>query len=116
MRASLAAVVVTAAALIAVAAAAIAQADPPPLTPVEPASRIDVVVGETASREVGIAQGLRCDDTGPAKVALHTVAANTNRLDVTGVAPGHTACRVGLTLGRPSFLFEIDVAPSRPPR
>jgi hypothetical protein len=82
--------------------------------PVDGAIRLEVGVGETVSRDVGIAIGLRCDDLTPIRVALRTVAADANRFEVTGVAEGATRCRVGVSSDRPTFLFEIHVAPLRP--
>jgi hypothetical protein len=79
------------------------------------AARLEVAVGETVEREVGIALGLRCDDVAIVRVALHTVTPASNVFEVTGVAPGTTLCRVGTALNRPSFVFEIHVVRARAP-
>lgn len=75
--------------------------------------RLEVRVGETVEREVGIAMGLRCDDVAIAKIGLRERTAESNVLVVTGVAPGTTLCRVGLTVDRPTYVFEIRVVPAR---
>lgn len=76
------------------------------------AARIEVAVGETVERDVGIAIGLRCDDLSVARVELRTATPASNRFEVTGVSPGTTRCRVGTSLNRPSYLFEIHVVPA----
>jgi hypothetical protein len=80
------------------------------------AARLEVAVGETVERDVGIALGLRCDDLAIARVELRTVTPESNRFEVTGVQPGTTLCRVGTALNRPSFMFEIHVVRARAPR
>ena len=76
------------------------------------ATRIDVAVGETVARDVGIAVGLRCDDLGIVRVALRTASPASNVFEVTGVTPGTTRCRVGIAQYRPSYLFDIHVVPA----
>ena len=88
-----------------------ARADEAPQAPL----RIDVAVGETAAREVGFAMGLLCDDLSILRAELRAGTPASNTFVVTGVQEGTTLCRVGTALGRPSFVFEIHVAP-RPRR
>jgi len=92
-------------------AAGVAHADEP--ARVDAAERLEVAVGETVERDVGIAVGLRCDDLSFTRIELRTVTPEANRFAVTGVAPGTTRCRVGTALNRPSFVFEIHVVPPR---
>lgn len=76
---------------------------------------IRVAIGETKTEDVGFAKGLRCDDTSIANIALTTDAArDVNVLSVTGVAVGKTQCRVGSELGRPTFLYAIEVVAAAP--
>lgn len=92
-------------ATLALVAAAV-RADEPP--------HLDVAVGRTVEHDVGIAMGLRCDDVSIARIALRERSPASNVLVVTGVAPGTTMCRVGLVVGRPTYLFEIRVTAARP--
>lgn len=80
------------------------------------AARIDVAVGETVARDVGIAVGLRCDDPSIARVELRTVTPQSNLFEVTGVKAGTTLCRVGTVQLRPSYLFELQVVAAGPRR
>jgi hypothetical protein len=73
------------------------------------APRIDVEVGQTAERDVGIAIGLHCDDLSIIRAELRTESSESNVLRVTGVQPGDTRCRAGTVPGRPMFVFEIHV-------
>jgi hypothetical protein len=77
------------------------------------AARLEVAVGQTVERDVGIAVGLRCDDVAIARVELRTVTPDSNVFEVTGVTPGTTLCRVGTALNRPTYVFEIHVVPAR---
>lgn len=80
--------------------------------PIYDAIPLEVAVGQTVSREVGFALGLRCDDLSIAEVELRTGTPQTNVFVVTGVRPGATTCRVGTTPNRPTFLYQIRVVPS----
>lgn len=82
-----------------------AAADPPP--------RIDVEVGQTVERDVGIAIGVLCDDLSIIHAELRTETPESNVLRVTGVRPGDTLCRAGTVPGRPMFVFEIHVTARR---
>jgi len=82
-----------------------AWADEPP--------RIDVEVGQTAERDVGIAIGLLCDDLSIVHAELRSATPASNVLRVTGVQPGDTRCRAGTVPGRPMFVFEIHVTARR---
>jgi len=76
------------------------------------AARLEVAVGETVERDVGIAMGLRCDDLAIVRVELRTATPESNRFEVTGIKVGTTRCRVGTSIDRPSFVFEIHVVPA----
>lgn len=109
--------IVRTAAISAIAAvAALAAADPPPRNeprdPTRPLS-IDVEVGQTAERDVGIAIGLLCDDLSLIHAELRSGTPESNVLRVTGVRPGDTLCRAGTVPGRPVFVFEIHVTARR---
>lgn len=80
------------------------------------APRIDVAVGETAERDVGIAIGLRCDDVSVARVDLRARTPASSVFRVTGVKEGTTTCRVGTDPSRPTFVFEIYVVAAAPRR
>lgn len=77
------------------------------------AMRLDVAVGETIERDVGIAMGLLCDDVAMIRVELRTGTPEANTFAVTGVKEGVTRCRVGTTPNRPVYLFEIHVVAAR---
>jgi hypothetical protein len=83
----------------------------PPSPP--PAPRIEVRVGETAERDVGIAVGYQCDDPALVRVEMRTRSEQANAFIVTGVQVGVTWCRVGTDPLRPSFVYEIRVLPRR---
>ena len=82
-----------------------AAADPPP--------RIDLDVGQTMERDVGIAIGLLCDDLSIVHAELRSETPESNVLRVTGVQPGDTLCRAGTVPGRPTFVFEIRLTARR---
>jgi hypothetical protein len=100
------------------AAAAVAAAQPgedpgaPAAPPVVP--RIEVRIGETAEREVGIAVGFQCDEPALVRVEMRTKREGVNAFAVTGVAVGVTRCRVGTDPHRPSVVYEVRVLPRRP--
>jgi len=93
------------AAVAALWAASAAVAEEPP--------RINVEVGQTVERYVGIAIGLLCDDLSILHAELRTEGPESNVLRVTGVRPGDTLCRAGTVPGRPMFVFEIHVTARR---
>jgi hypothetical protein len=70
---------------------------------------LEVAVGETVTRSVGFALGLRCDDLSIADIALKAGTPEANVFSVTGIKPGATTCRVGTTPNRPTYLYEIRV-------
>jgi hypothetical protein len=74
---------------------------------------INVEVGQTAERDVGIAIGLLCDDVSIMHAELRSETPQSNVLRVTGVQPGDTRCRAGTVPGRPMFVFEIHVTARR---
>jgi hypothetical protein len=75
--------------------------------------RIDLEVGQTEERDVGIAIGLVCDDLSIIRAELRSETPESNVLRVTGVQPGDTRCRAGTVPGRPMFVFEIHVTARR---
>jgi hypothetical protein len=87
--------------------------DPGAPAPPAPVPRIEVRVGETAERDVGIAVGYRCDDPALVRVEMRTRSEQANAFVVTGVQAGVTQCRVGTDPYRPSFVYEIRVLPRR---
>jgi hypothetical protein len=75
----------------------------------QPAMEVEVQVGKTAKLDVGLAQGLNCDDLsvvdatlGSSKDKKHLI------LTLKGKAPGDTHCRAGTGLG-PSVLVHVTV-------
>lgn len=74
--------------------------------------RIELEVGETVTLEVGNALGWFCDE--PSLVSAQIVFEDGyNTWVVTGVNAGTTQCRVGTTVGRASYLFEVAVHRNR---
>jgi hypothetical protein len=100
------------------ALAARAQPGEDPGAPAAPAPppRIELRVGETAERDVGIAVGYQCDDPALVRVQMRTKSEQANAFVVTGLAAGVTRCRVGTEPHRPSVVYEIRVLPRREPR
>jgi len=86
-----------------------------PGAPAEPAPppRIEVRVGETAERDVGIAVGYRCDEPALVRIEMRAKSEQSNAFVVTGVQAGATRCRVGTDPHRPSVVYEIRVLPRR---
>jgi hypothetical protein len=97
--------------VLAALAARAVRADEPP--PIYDALALEVAVGQTVSRDVGFALGLRCDDLSIADIELRAGSPQSNVFVVTGVRPGATTCRVGTTPNRPTYLYQIRVVPSR---
>jgi hypothetical protein len=77
-------------------------------------NRIDVAIGETVERDVGIALGLQCDDLSVIQVDLKTKAPAINTFIVKGLKEGTTLCRVGTDPNRPTFLYTIRVTAEKP--
>jgi hypothetical protein len=74
--------------------------------------RVALEVGESAELEVGNALGWFCDD--PSLVTAEIVLGDGyNTWVVTGATVGITHCRVGTTVGRASYLFEVEVLPAQ---
>ena len=69
---------------------------------------LELAVGKTASYDVGFARGLQCDDLTIVRADLRADSPTANRLFITGLHAGVTACRAG-TLGAPSLLVHITV-------
>ena len=70
--------------------------------------RVELEVGQTIELAVGNALGWFCD--APSLVVAEIVPYDGyNTWVVTGAAEGVTQCRVGTTLGRASYLFEVVV-------
>jgi hypothetical protein len=83
-----------------VLAPTIALADPAP-------NRIEVEVGKTVERDVGILRSFFCDDPSLIAAELRT-RGQTNVWVVTGQKVGTTQCRVG-DFTRPALLFDVVV-------
>lgn len=77
---------------------------------------LELAVGETVQRDVGFALGLRCDDLAIARAELRASTPESNTFAVTGLKEGTTLCRVGTSLERPTYLFEIRVIAAHPRR
>lgn len=72
--------------------------------------RVELRVGETIELDVGNALGWFCD--APSLVSAEIVAyEGFNAWVVTGASEGATQCRVGTTVGRASYLFDVVVRP-----
>ena len=70
---------------------------------------LSVQVGRSASRDIGIARGILCDDLSIAAVRIENVSASKNRFVATGLVPGETNCRVGLDQGGPTQVIHLVV-------
>jgi hypothetical protein len=78
----------------------VALADPAP-------NRLEVVVGKTVERDVGMLRGYFCDD--PTLVTAQVVTRGTaNVWIVTGAKVGTTQCRVGSQM-QPALVFDVVV-------
>lgn len=97
---------------VVVVAGAVAGAQPV-TDPLPPPPKLELRVGETAVRDVGIALGYRCDEPSLLAIELRTKDAQSNLFVVTGVREGSTLCRVGTDPNRPSVVFDIRVLPRR---
>ena len=82
----------------------IASADPAP-------NRIEVEVGKTVERDVGVLRGFFCDDASLIAADLVT-RGQTNVWIVTGQKVGTTQCRVG-DHTRPALVFDVIVKASK---
>lgn len=81
------------------------HADPAP-------NKIEVELGKTVEREVGVLRGYFCDD--PALITADIVTRNNvNVWIVTGAKVGTTQCRVG-DHTRPALLFDVIVKAGKP--
>jgi len=76
--------------------------------PVVGETAVELRVGETISLDVGFARGLQCDDVHVVHAELRNVSPTSNRLYLTGLRHGKTACRAG-TLGAPTVLVHVTV-------
>ena len=70
--------------------------------------RVELNVGETIELDVGNALGWFCDDPGLVSAQIVFYEGH-NAWVVTGANPGTTQGRVGTTVGRASYLFEVGV-------
>ena len=66
-------------------------------------------MGRTKRVDVGLARGLNCDDLSVAKVEIVTQSAENNQVVVTGLQPGQTWCRAGLSQTGQTVLVKIVV-------
>jgi hypothetical protein len=97
--------------LVSVAPAVRAQPGEDPGAPAQPQPlpRIEVRIGETAERDVGMAIGWQCDDPALVRIEMRAKSEQANAFVVTGIAAGVTRCRVGTDPHRPSVVYEIRV-------
>jgi len=75
----------------------------------QPATQVEVQVGKTVNVDVGLAQGLNCDDLGVVDAKL--VSSKDKKhlvLVLKGKAAGDTYCRAGTGLG-PTVLVHVTV-------
>ncbi|HEY5935559.1 MAG TPA: hypothetical protein VIU61_13005 [Kofleriaceae bacterium] len=77
-------------------------------------ARLDVAVGKTIEREVGIAIGYRCDEpTAIIAVEMRQKSEYANVAIITGKKAGTTTCRFGVDPMSYSVVYEIRVVPAR---
>ena len=83
--------------------------------------KIEVAIGEQASRDVAIANGYLCDDPTLISVEMRQRTQTSNEFVVTGLKAGKTLCRVGTSTDRVHFVFVVEVtakkakpAPAKP--
>ena len=75
----------------------------------QPAMQVEVQVGKTAKVDVGLAQGLNCDDLSVVDAKLVPSKDKKNVvLVLKGKAAGDTYCRAGTGLG-PTVLVHVTV-------
>jgi hypothetical protein len=70
---------------------------------------VTVEMDKTVRVDVGLANGLNCDDLSVARVEIRAQSPQNNQLVVTGLKPGVTACRAGLPQGGATVLVHIRV-------
>ena len=70
---------------------------------------VTVLVGKTTRVDVGLAKGLNCDDLTVADVEIRTRSPENNELVITGLKPGKTWCRAGVSSGGATALVHIIV-------
>jgi len=77
-------------------------------------ARLEVAVGKTIEREVGIAIGYRCDEpTAIIDVAMRQKSEYVNVAVITGKKAGTTTCRFGVDPMSYSEIYEIRVVAKR---
>src|SRR5512144_3154972 len=80
----------------------------------QPAMEVEVQVGKTAKLDVGLAQGLNCDDLSVVDAKLVSSKEKKNLfLVLKGKAAGETYCRAGTGLG-PTVLVHVTVVEPDP--
>lgn len=80
----------------------------------QPAMQVEVQVGKTAKLDVGLAQGLNCDDLSVVDAKLVSSKEKKNLfLVLKGKAAGETYCRAGTGLG-PTVLVHVTVVEPDP--
>jgi hypothetical protein len=70
---------------------------------------VTVKVGKTKKVDVGLANGLNCDDLSVARVQIVAQSSQNNQLLITGLQPGRTWCRAGLPQSGSTVLVNIVV-------
>ena len=80
----------------------------------QPATQVQLEVGKTAKVDVGLAQGLNCDDLSVVDAKLHSSKDQKHLvLVLKGKSPGDTYCRAGTGLG-PTVLVHVSVVEPPP--
>jgi len=80
----------------------------------QPATQVQLEVGKTAKVDVGLAQGLNCDDLSVVDAKLQSSKDKKHLvLVLKGTAPGDTYCRAGTGLG-PTVLVHVTVVEPPP--
>ncbi len=70
---------------------------------------VTVQVGKTTRVDVGLAKGLNCDDLTVADVEIRNRSPENNELVITGLKPGKTWCRAGVSTAGATALIHIIV-------
>jgi hypothetical protein len=73
---------------------------------------VTVEVGKTKRVDVGLSQGLNCDDLSVADVSIRNRSAEQNELVIVGLKPGRTTCRAGTPMAGATAVVKIVVIPA----
>jgi len=84
---------------------------PAPDEPVPSGISVQLQVGQKKVLDVGLAQGLACDDGTIVRAELREASPTSNQLLLKGLKPGQTACRAGTANVARSRVVNITVVP-----